>query len=84
MKEKRKKNFGATSKINCIILLNCKLATEQNVKAFHIFTNRTLEELIQKQPFNVIDLKNIQGIGEMKINAFGKELVEIIKKHQQR
>lgn len=61
-----------------------KLATNQNVKAFHIFTNRTLEELILKQPCNVIDLKNIQGIGEMKINVFGKELVEIIKKHKQR
>lgn len=58
-----------------------KLATEQNVKAFHIFTNKTLEELILKQPSNLNDLKTVHGIGEMKMSAF--ELVEIIKKHRQ-
>ena len=58
-----------------------KLATEQKVKAFHIFSNKTLEELILKQPCNITDLKSIHGIGDMKINAFGNELVEIIKKH---
>lgn len=59
-----------------------KLATEQNVKAFHIFTNKTLEELLLKQPCSLNDLKNIHGIGEKKINAFGEELIGIIEKHQ--
>lgn len=61
-----------------------KLATEQNVKAFHIFSNKTLEELMLKQPCNLADLKTIHGIGEMKINAFGEELIGIIKNYQQR
>lgn len=60
-----------------------KKATEQNVKPFHIFSNKTLEELILKQPCNLNDLKAIHGIGEMKINAFGEELIRIIKNHQQ-
>lgn len=59
-----------------------RLATEQNAKAFHIFTNKTLDELIQKQPSSLEELKGIHGIGEMKINAFGEELVGIIKGHQ--
>lgn len=59
-----------------------KLATEQNVKAFHIFTNKTLEELILKQPCSLNDLKTIHGIGEKKINTFGEELIGIIEKHQ--
>ncbi|MBD3107276.1 NERD domain-containing protein [Bacillus sp. AGMB 02131] len=58
-----------------------KLATEQNVKAFHIFNNKTLEELILKQPCSLDDLKNISGIGEMKIKSFGEELVGIIQKY---
>lgn len=58
------------------------VATEQNVKAFHIFTNKTLEDLILKQPCNLGELKSVYGIGEMKMNSFGKELIEIIKKHQ--
>ncbi len=59
-----------------------RLATEQNAKAFHIFTNKTLDELIQKQPSSLDDLKSIHGIGEVKINAFGEELVGIIKEHK--
>ncbi|KSU89231.1 MULTISPECIES: NERD domain-containing protein [Bacillales] len=58
-------------------------ATEQNVKAFHIFSNKTLEELILKKPCSLTDLKTIHGIGEMKINAFGEELIGIIKNHRQ-
>ena len=61
-----------------------KLATEQNVKAFHIFSNKTLEELILKHPCNLDDLKTINGIGEMKIKSFGEELVRIIKNNQWR
>ncbi|WP_100330422.1 HRDC domain-containing protein [Bacillus xiapuensis] len=56
-----------------------KLATGQNVKAFHIFSNKPLEELILKQPCNLVVLKTIHGIGEMKINAFGEELIGFIK-----
>lgn len=60
-----------------------KLAKQQNVKAFHIFTNKALEELVLKQPCTLNELKNIHGLGEKKIETFGEELVEIIKNHQQ-
>lgn len=58
------------------------IATKQNMKAFHVFTNKTLEELLVKQPCHISELKNIQGIGEVKIKAFGEELVELIRAHQ--
>lgn len=59
-----------------------QIATKQNVKAYHIFTNKTLDELILKQPCTLTDLKNIQGFGDVKTNAFGEELVELIRAHQ--
>lgn len=59
-----------------------EIATKRNVKAFHVFTNKTLDELIIKQPCNVNDLKNIQGFGDVKINSFGQELVELVKTYQ--
>lgn len=58
------------------------IAIKQNVKAFHVFTNKTLDELIIKQPCNLNDLKNIQGFGDVKINSFGMELIELIKKYR--
>lgn len=58
-----------------------KIAKEQNVKAFYIFTNKALDELMQKQPCTLEELKSIHGFGEKKIEAFGKGLIEIIKQH---
>lgn len=60
------------------------IATKQNVKAYHVFTNKTLDELLVKQPCNINDLKNIHGFGDIKINAFGQELVEIIMTYQKK
>lgn len=59
-----------------------QIATKQNVKAYHIFTNKTLDELILKKPCTINDLKNIQGFGDVKTKAFGEELVELIRAHQ--
>lgn len=61
-----------------------QIATKQNMKAYHIFTNKTLDELILKQPCTINDLKNIHGFGDVKINAFGQELVEIIMTYQKK
>ncbi|WP_431810644.1 NERD domain-containing protein [Lysinibacillus capsici] len=61
-----------------------QIATKQNVKAYHIFTNKTLDELLLKQPCTINDLKNIQGFGDVKTNAFGEELVELIMKHKKK
>lgn len=61
-----------------------QIATKQNVKAYHIFTNKTLDELILKQPCTINDLKNIQGFGDVKTKAFGEELVELIRAHQKK
>lgn len=61
-----------------------QIATKQNVKAYHIFTNKTLDELILKKPCTINDLKNIQGFGDVKTKAFGEELVELIRAHQKK
>lgn len=61
--------------------LRLKFASEQNVKAFHIFTNKTLDDLLVKRPCSLDELKTIYGLGEVKINSFGKELIDIIKKY---
>ncbi|MEO4052527.1 NERD domain-containing protein [Solibacillus sp. CAU 1738] len=54
-------------------------AARQNVKAFYIFSNKTLDELIIQMPVTLEELKNIHGIGKVKIQEFGDELIEIIK-----
>lgn len=53
-------------------------ANELDVPAFVIFGDKTLRELARKNPTSVDQLENIYGIGEAKIEKFGKELVEIL------
>ena len=48
------------------------------VKAFHIFTNKTLEELVVKRPQTIKELQLIKGFGDKKIESFGVELVSVI------
>jgi hypothetical protein len=56
-----------------------RVAEDSERKAFHIFTNKTLDELIVKKPTTLEELRKIQGIGDKKIEEFGLELVNLIK-----
>lgn len=56
-----------------------RLADETERKAFYIFTNKTLDELVEMRPSTLDALRNIEGIGEKKLEEFGLELVKIIK-----
>lgn len=50
-------------------------------KAFMIFSNATLEDLILKKPRNIAELFKITGFGEMKVNAYGTEILNIINSY---
>ncbi len=56
-----------------------RLSEESGRKAFYIFTNKSLDELVEKRPTSLDELRGIQGIGDKKIEEFGAELVKIIK-----
>lgn len=64
---------------NALKQFRLKLANEKNMAAYNNFSNKTLEELISKKPCNHEELKTVTGIGEYKINAFGNDLIFIIK-----
>ena len=56
-------------------------AAALGMKAFHIFSNQTLDEIVSKQPTNLIELSTIKGIGEKKIEEYGREIIEVIQRH---
>lgn len=53
-----------------------KVADASGRKAFHIFTNKTLDELVEKRPTSLDELRKVQGIGDKKLEDFGEELVQ--------
>lgn len=51
---------------------------EEGVKAFVIFTNAQMEELISTMPESMESLKGISGFGEKRANQYGPDLLKIL------
>jgi len=56
-------------------------ARSQDMPAFMVFSNRTLEDLARKNPETLTGLEEVYGLGPQKIEAFGKELLEILREN---
>lgn len=56
-------------------------AASLGMKAFHIFSNQTLDEIVSKQPKTLVELSTIRGIGEKKIEEFGLDIIEVIQRN---
>ncbi len=52
-----------------------------DVPAFVIFNDETLLDLVEIQPTNLDELLKIKGIGPVKAERYGKEILELVSKH---
>ena len=59
-------------------VLRKQLADEQNVPAYVIFTDTTLEDMARQQPITPDALRNVSGVGERKLHLFGKRFLDEI------
>ncbi len=51
---------------------------ELNIPAYHIFSNKTLMELVEAMPTSFEDLESITGFGPYKIRRYGNDIIRII------
>jgi len=51
----------------------------QYFKAYHIYKNSTIHELIEKKPKTKEELLNIKSFGEVKVDQFGDEIIALFK-----
>jgi superfamily II DNA helicase RecQ len=56
-----------------------KLSRKEGLRAFRVFGNVTLEELVTYKPTNKKHLLEIKGIALKKYDWFGKELIKLIE-----
>jgi len=61
--------------------LRKKMAKKLNVPPYVIFQDPSLEAMATIYPITIDELQNIPGVGAGKAKRYGKEFVEIIKKH---
>jgi len=58
-----------------------KLASEQNVPPFIIFSDNVLLEMSAQRPSTLEGMLNVSGIGNVKLDAYGRTFLEAILEH---
>ncbi|MBR6963451.1 MAG: DNA helicase RecQ [Prevotella sp.] len=61
--------------------LRKKVARKQQVPPYVVFQDASLEQMATVYPVTLEELQNIQGVGAGKAKRYGKEFVELIKRH---
>ena len=58
--------------------LRFKLAQEKRIPAFVVFSDATLVDMCSKMPANEIEFLEVSGVGNKKLEAYGKEFLDVI------
>ena len=66
-----------------LINLRKGIAKSKSLPPYAIFQEFSLEDMTYKYPETIDEFKNINGVGEGKVNKFGSQFIELIKKHIQ-
>lgn len=56
-----------------------KRSAEKNIPAYYVFTNDELSKIIQLMPKTVEELKDSKILTDVKVNAHGKLIVDVIR-----
>jgi ATP-dependent DNA helicase RecQ len=70
-----------TALVNQLKILRRRLAQEENVPAYVIFSDATLQELATYLPTQPNDLRKISGFGEVKITKYGEAFLDEINQY---
>lgn len=66
--------------------LRLQIAQHENVRAYQIFTDKSLNEMAQLKPLTLEAFSKISGVGDMKLEKYGKAFIALIlfvlKRHQ--
>ena len=68
---------------NKLKILRKEIAKSKSLPPYAIFQEFSLEDMTYKYPETIDEFKNINGVGEGKVNKFGSQFIELIKKHIQ-
>ena len=54
----------------------------EGVKAYFIYNNTQLEEIITKAPKSIEDLKKINGFGDVKCAKYGNDILQMLEEYR--
>jgi ATP-dependent DNA helicase RecQ len=63
-------------------VLRKKLADENNVPAYVVFSDKTLWEMASLQPQDAVAMRSVSGVGEHKLSLYGEKFVNEIRRYE--
>lgn len=61
--------------------LRRELAQEEDKPPFMIFSDMTLQEMVDKKPATLMQLRNITGVGQYKLERYGQQFLGLLNEH---
>src|SRR6266403_1849135 len=58
-------------------------ATEKGISAFVVLHDSALEDLCLVEPSNLQELRRVSGFGEKKVEMYGKEILDVLRRFRQ-
>lgn len=62
--------------------LRKKLANMQGVPAYIIFSDAVLKEIVRKKPETMMEFSDINGVGQIKLEKYGKNFIEEVTRYK--
>ena len=69
---------NSSDKLSMLKVWRKETAQRLNLPAYIIMHDRTLMDIIEMNPVDFEDLKNVRGIGPAKLERYGKEIINIL------
>lgn len=77
--EEEKENDTQSKLHNKLKQYRYKKSKELNIKAYYVFNNNELDQLVLIKPKTKEQFLSVQGFGEKKFEQYGEEIIDIIK-----
>lgn len=85
--ESRPRHDESSSEASALYLalkaVRLRIAQQENVPAYVVFSNSTLADMAAKAPASMAELLNVSGVGEIKAERYGQMFLDAIAAYQQ-
>lgn len=75
-------NDGSNNLFAALKALRLKLAQQENVPAYIIFSNACLADMAAKAPKNMAEFLEVLGVGEVKAARYGRAFLDAISNYE--
>jgi len=56
-----------------------EIATSKKVPAYVVFSDKVFEQIVSNKPLTHVDLRKVEGIGEIKAKQYGDDIIAIVQ-----